>query len=220
MKKIILFIVAIVFAAQLTKAQTEKGTQNLGVDVSYANETQNQFNIDPVNSSTTTQSTKYNSFNAGPTYSYFVASKLDVGVALDYFYAHNNYGINSYPTIESQRFYQGEIFVRRYFMCTDKFGFRAGPYFGYEQGTLNETYPPSNVIYNEKAKVNSYFGGINLGLVYYPAKHLGVSATLANLEYTHYKQNSGPLGNDNGNNLDLSFVNDNLGLSVFYVFGR
>jgi len=219
MKKITILAAAFLFAAQFTKAQTEKGTQNLGVDVSYENQAQNQFNIDPSGGSTNTQNTKYTTFNAGPTYSYFIANKLDVGVALAYSYMDENNGSNSYPSTELQRFYQGEVFVRRYFMCTDKLGFRAGPYLGYEGGNIDVTNPPSNAIYNENAKINDYFGGINLALVYYPAKHLGLSADLANLQYSHYKQNSGTLGHDSGNNADLSLVTDNVGLSVFYVFG-
>ena len=104
-------------------------------------------------------------------------------------------------------------------MCSDKLGFRAGPYAGYGYSTNDYTYStdyPGNL---EHSSEHGIYGGIKLDLVYYPSKHLGLSATLANAQYEHDKQNNGDVGKSSYNNYSLVLITNGVGMSVFYAFG-
>ena len=98
-------------------------------------------------------------------------------------------------------------------------GFRAGPYIGYSNQNQQLDYSPSSSVYNLDSKSNTYFGGVNLGLIYYPAKRLGISMTIANLDYQHSDINNTTQGNEKEDLVEFHFVNNGLSLSVFYVFG-
>ena len=60
-----------------------------------------------------------------------------------------------------------------------------------------------------------------MSLVYYPAKKLGLAATLANLSYNHSKIKDSDHNSQIGsaNNVNFNIINNGLLLSVFYVFG-
>ncbi len=77
---------------------------------------------------------------------------------------------------------------------------------------------------NSKDVSHGINAGANLDLVYYPSTHLGVAATLANLEYNHYTDKNVynynmAVDNGKGNSFNANFINNGLTLSVFYVFG-
>jgi hypothetical protein len=102
-------------------------------------------------------------------------------------------------------------------MFGGKLGIRTGPYIGGSSDVEKITYaggepPNNNTTYSVEA-------GAKLDLVYYPSKRLGFAVSLANLSYTHYKTFAGPGEGGNGDDFNLSLVNDNLSISVFYVFG-
>jgi len=220
MKKTIFLIAAFVFAAVISHAQTEKGNQTLGVDLGFGYTKNNGITISPIDNSGTSTSSKYTYFNIGPSYSYFIADKLDIGAQISY--QCNNY---NYPATagglekQSSYTYGGNVFIRKYIMFKDKLGLRAGAYAGYSRADNKLTYNDLTSAYDQDTKQNGYDAGLRLDLVYYPSKHLGVAASFANLSYQHAKSDSGNQGSGSSDNLNFSFINNNLSLSLFYVFG-
>lgn len=101
----------------------------------------------------------------------------------------------------------------------DKIGLRTGPFVGYTRSDNKTTYDPSASIYDNDQKANNYTAGWGMDLVYYPSKHLGLSATLANLNYSHSTTNSGSEGHSSNDDINLNLINTGINLSVFYVFG-
>jgi hypothetical protein len=226
MKKVLILITAIVFAYQVSNAQTEKGSQTLGINFGFSSSNSNDYTINPGNNATSTLTTSINSFNIGPTYSYFIANNLDIGASLSYSTSSTTNTTesvtttnDSYPTNVSSSNFTGTLFIRKYFMFQNKIGVRAEGYAGLSAGSSKDTYTTTFAAYNFKSNTNYYSGGAALDLVFFPSKNLGVSASLANLEYYHYTANNTTQGHDNGDNFTFSFVNNGLTFSVFYVFG-
>lgn len=221
MKKLMLLIAAFVFVYQASQAQTEKGTQTLGVNLGLNYSKINQNIINPFDQSTSVDNSKTTSFNFGPAYSYFIADKLDLGASLEYQSTITNSNPNTYNDISKQvnRYYGASIFLRKYFMYNDKLGLRAGPYINYEKVTTKYNYTGTNATADFNGNQDIVDGGLGLELVYYPTKHLGVSAAIAKLSYEHDKINNGDQGNGSANYVNFDFVNNNLTFSVFYAFG-
>jgi hypothetical protein len=221
MKKLMLLIAAFVFVYQASQAQTEKGTQTLGAGLGFTYTKNDQVNIDPYDQSATTDNSKSTSFNIGPTYSYFIADKLDFGALVQYQSDITNSNPNTYNDITKQvnRYYGASIFLRKYFMYTNKIGLRTGPYINYEKVTTKYDYSGSNAVNNLNSNQDIIDGGFGLDLVYYPSKHLGISATIANLSYEHDKINNADQGNGSANYVNFDFINSGLTFSVFYAFG-
>jgi hypothetical protein len=123
------------------------------------------------------------------------------------------------PQKISSKDYTGDVFIRKYFLHKNKIGIRVGGYleYGYEnQATLYGAAFPA-----ENSSGDTHYGSIGLraDLVYYPSKHLGLAANIANFQFEHYTQGSGIQGSGSGNNFNISYISDGLSLSVFYVFG-
>jgi hypothetical protein len=217
MKKIFVLLAAFLAAIQFSKAQTEKGTQTLGANFG--------FNYTNVNyKALSSQDTKTTNFNIGPVYSYFVKDNLEIGGSLSYAASKIIYTTGTatniyYPTNQTTDTYSASLFVRKYFMYKNKIGFRTGGYIGYTAGDAKSNYPIGNSIYNLNNKITYYSAGANLDLVYYPTKKVGLSATLLNLEYYHYKSNATTQGYSSADNFTFNLVDNGVALSVFYVFG-
>jgi hypothetical protein len=220
MKKLLILTAVCLFSIQISKAQTSKGDQTLGINLEYQYEKTSGVSIDTYDNSSLAQSTKQTSVDIGPNYSYFIADKLDIGANLDYSLSNYNYGENTQPNSQRITSLGGDVFIRKYFMCTDKLGFRAAPYLGYTRGTEKLVYPAADDIDNGNSTTNSYVGGVNLDLVFYPSKNLGVAASLANVNYQHYKTTDPVNGNNTGNGVNFYYLNNGLNISVFYVFGK
>jgi hypothetical protein len=222
MKKTLFLIAAFLLASVISYAQTEKGNQTLGLNLGFSYTKSNGINTNPYDNSSTEAGSKGTGFGIGPNYSYFIADKLDLGASL-------SYGMNNttYPFLlnnlskQSNYNYSGVIYLRKYFMYNDKLGLRAGPYVSYTKVDSKTTYSTltPNPTDNYEAKIDNYGAGLNLGMVYYPSKRLGVAASLASLDYAHSKSDYGVRGHLNGDNVNLNFINNGLALSVFYVFG-
>jgi hypothetical protein len=215
-KKLLLVFLSII-AINAAKAQTEKGNQSLGLNFGLYT---NNFNTRDLNSNTNNydiQTTgKQKNYSISPTYSYFIANKLDVGLAVGYSYSNGNYenAVISSQILTNKSFFSS-INLRKYFLYDNKIGIRTGPYFAYQRYNQSNTY--SNSQYNSSTDGNTYTGGVGLDFVYYPVKKLGLAATMGNLSYSHQKTS----GNTDGtyNSFNLSFANSLL-LSVNYVFGK
>jgi hypothetical protein len=225
MNKFLILIVMFLFISHFSSAQTEKGSQTLGANFGFNYSQDNSLTIYVGNNTSAIVTTKTTDFNIGPNYSYFIADKLDIGAALSYSYtgttnttpalATDNY---NYPVKQSSNNFGVSVFIRKYYMF-NKIGFRTGAYLGYSGGNTKNTYTTSQDLYNYNATSNYYNAGANLDLVFYPSKNLGVAATIANLEYVHYKNDTTTQGHDSTDSINFNFVNNGLSLSVFYVFG-
>ena len=227
MKKILIAISVFLSVCQLSNAQTEKGTQTLGLTLGFSYNNSNDYTINIAdNNAVRTLGTKTTSFSIGPNYSYFIQNNLELGGSLSYATSSttNTTGDlsttnDNYATKRTSDNVSASLFIRRYFMYKNVIGFRTGGYIGYSGGTSKETYTPTDASYNYNNTTTYYSAGANVDLVYYPSKKLGIAATLANLEYYHYNANNASQGHDNGDNLTFSLVNNGLTLAVFYVFG-
>jgi hypothetical protein len=226
MNKFLIAIAAFLFTFSLSEAQTEKGSQTIAIDWAFSIQTSNNFNVNPYDNSSTIINMRTSGFNIGPGYSYFIADKLDIGADLSYnasLTTNSTLDIgttnDSYPTKNSYKNYGGDLFIRKYYLYKNKFGFRTGAYLGYAGGNQTISYSPSYAIDDLHSKGNYYFGGVNLALVYYPSKKMGIAAGVAGLEYEHYKLNNADQGHESGDILNFNFVNNGLSLSVFYSFG-
>ncbi|SDG14413.1 outer membrane beta-barrel protein [Mucilaginibacter sp. P25] len=213
MKKILILIPVFLLAFQISKAQTEKGSQTLGIDLQfmYQKSTQNAFQSVP---NPYESEVKNTNFSIGPNYSYFIADKLDIGVSLNYAHTSQNGKNSNYPNNVTSHQYGAALFLRKYFMFGDKLGLRAGPYIGYSR------YDFRSADTSTPTKTDSYVAGATMGLVYYPTKKLGVAATLANFSYNHSKikdDYNSQIGSTN--NVNFNIINNGVLLSVFYIFG-
>jgi hypothetical protein len=226
MKKSLILITAFLLAFQFSKAQTEKGDQTLGTYLGFQYTKNSDYTIFVGDNSTSNNNSKTTAFSIGPNYSYFIKDNLDIGGVFSYTYSGTTNSTenlattnDNYPVKQTTNNYSLSLFVRKYFMYKNKIGIRTGAYAGYSDGTTKNTYSVSNALYNYDGTNNYYDAGTNLDLVYYPSKSLGISATLANLEYVHYKSSSTTQGHDSSDTIEFNVFNTGLSLSVFYVFG-
>jgi hypothetical protein len=220
MKKTIFLIAAFLLAAVISRAQTEKGNQTLGLNAGFTYNKSDGVYINPYDNSFTPAGGKNTTFNIGPSYSYFVADKLDLGASLSYG-QNNSTNVNTQINAAKQSSYAfiSSVYLRRYFMFSDKLGFRAGPYLAYQKGDNKSTYLGTNAPYNENSKQTGYGAGARLEFVYYPSKKLGFAAYIARVDYNHNKFDNGSFGHTSNDNVDVSLINNGLSLSVFYAFG-
>jgi hypothetical protein len=220
MKKSILLIAVFLLAAVISHAQTEKGNQTLGFNLQYSYNNNGGININPFDNSITNTNNKYTVFSIGPAYSYFIADKLDLGATLSFGQTTYNYSSVT-DDIEKQvtRNFDAMIYLRKYFMFHDNFGLRTGPFVAYTKSENTNTYTGTASGNDTDSKTNQYDAGLRLDMVYYPSKHLGLAATLANLDYSHSTTDNGAQGHTSGDGVNLAFINNGLSLSVFYVFG-
>ena len=217
MYKKLLLVVLSVIALQSVKAQTEKGSQNLGLSFGVSTQNSNtSYYSSYTNSYGTNSKGKQTSYNIAPSYSYFIADKLDIGASLSYGQSNTKYdpAINT-STKQTSRGFDASIFLRKYFLYDNKIGIRTGPYLSYEKAKQTSTYTDSQN--NINSDIDNYGGGLNLDFVYYPTKNIGLAAGLANLSYRHQKNKGYMEGSSN--TFNLSMVN-NLTLSIYYVFGK
>ena len=214
MYKKTLLVVLSVITLQAAKAQTEKGNQQLGATLGFSTSTSNSQNyLSYSNTYTGNVKGKTTSYSIFPSYSYFIADKLDLAVGLGYGYNHMTNNPNDNNSNSDSRNYFGTISLRKYFLFDNKIGIRTGPYFTYQKTKNSYAYSSNSASYSS----DNYGGGLGMDFVYYPAKNIGLAAGLANLNYTHSKNKGDTLGSSD--NFNLSFVN-NLQLSVYYVFGK
>ena len=220
MRKAILLIVVPFLTALVSHAQTEKGSQTLGLSLGFNyNKTSGVYTY-PSDNSSTPAGGKTTSFNIGPSYSYFITDKLDLGASLSYGQSNMTYAnTQNYPEKQSSYAFFSSIYLRKYFIFGDKLGMRAGPCLSYGIGDNKSTYLGSNAVYNENSKQTEYRASARLEFVYYPSKKLGFAAYVASVDYSHNKFDNGNFGHTSSDNVDLSLINNGLNLSVFYTFG-
>lgn len=213
-KKLLLIILSVI-TLQAAKAQTEKGSQNLGATFGVSvNNSNNQYFNNFDNTLSANSKGKLTTYNVSPDYSYFIADKLDIGASIGYSYSNQKFDPALNTQIQQKNTsYSGTIFLRKYFLFDNKIGIRTGPYLDYVNNKQTFVYSNNQNNYNSKG----YGGGINMDFVYYPAKNIGLAAGLANLNYQHQKYTGDSRGD--ADVFNFNFVN-HLNLSVYYVFGK
>lgn len=215
MKKHLIAIAALLFAYQISNAQTEKGTQNLGLNMSIG---YLKVNTLSGSGSPTGDSHKNTSFSIGPDYSFFIADNLDLGFSVSYSASKQEY-TNVSPNIQESHGYSAGVYMRKYFLYDGKIGLRTGGHLNYGHDNTKYTATGTSSFYNYDSKSNSFAIGAGLELVAYPAKKLGISASLAGFNYAYAKQDAGTMGKTDLNSFNFSTASDGLTMSVFYVFG-
>jgi hypothetical protein len=214
-KKLLLAFVSII-AIQTAKAQTEKGSQMLGVSFGVNTSSSDTKYLDYNTNAFTNVHGKQTNYSIAPTYSYFVADKLDLGASVGYGKSKQDYGsIYNPSSIKSDAFTAG-IYLRKYFLYENKIGVRTGPMFNYQHGKQNQYYS-NNPESNSEASSNTYSGGVGLDFVYFPVKRLGLTAVLGGLSYAH--QDTKGTNPSTSNSFDASFANRFI-FSINYAFGN
>lgn len=109
-----------VLCSVAAKAQTKQGDQLLGGSILLRTINGTQDYNSPVNNSNNySGNVSDKSFGIGPTYSYFVANKLDLGLSASYFvdkqtgtYVPSTYQL----TLSRSHSYFASVFLRKYFL--------------------------------------------------------------------------------------------------------
>lgn len=190
-------------------AQTEKGTKTLGFSVNYAKE-KNDRGGEPERKTT--------SFGLGPSFSYFMKDKLEIGASLNYF--NSDYEFlqqNNYMNGLKDQQFGATIFLQKHFMFSEQFGIRTGPFASFINGNSESDYPDQP---KQETTSKGFRTGLNLGIEYFPVKSIGIAANLATLSYNHMKQEVKGTTETNSkiNSFELDVTNG-LNLSIFFVFG-
>ena len=218
MRKAFILFAAFLLASAVSYAQTEKGNQTLGLNLGFNYNKTTGVSINTFDNSSVDAGSKTTSFNIGPSYSYFIADKLDLGAAVSYGQSNSTYpDIPNNLSKTSSYAFISSVYLRKYMMFMDKLGLRAGPYLGYERGDNKYSYSGTDIFNNENSKQDEYDAGAKLDLVYYPSKKLGFAASIASVNYSHVKFDNGNSGHTSSDNVGVGFINNNLAFSVFYV---
>jgi hypothetical protein len=214
-KKLLLAFVSII-SINTVKAQTEKGSQMLGISFGVNTSSSDTKYLDYSTNAMTNVHGKQTNYSIAPTYSYFVADNLDLGLSVGYGQSKQDYDAVYNPSnIKSNGFNAG-IYLRKYFLYENKLGIRTGPMFNYQHGKYTQEYA-SNQQSNSESITNTYSGGLGLDFVYFPVKRLGLTAALGGITYAH--QDTKGTTPATSNSFDASFANRFV-FSINYVFGN
>jgi hypothetical protein len=217
MKRSFILVAVLLIACSASYAQTQKGDQTLGLNFAFAYN--NSSGVVVNGNNTLQQGGKTTQFSIGPSYSYFIADKLDLGTTFSFLTNTSTYppgyNISKYSTNNIG----GIVYLRKYCMFNDKLGLRTGPYVGYNYNKTTETFTGTPAVIQD-TKTDYYNAGMRLELVYYPSKRLGLSTYLASLDYNHFTSSTGTSGHNSGDNFYFNVIGSGLSISVFYAFGK
>jgi hypothetical protein len=191
-----LLIMGILCAFAFTaKAQTEKGKNLINGSVGFnTSKSENS----PSSFSATNQ--KSNSFTFAPSYGYFVANNLAIG--LGFGYTQNKNTANSFDVSPSnivyykqtakQHIYSVSPFVRKYIDVADKFKF-----FGQVNGGMGFGKVETKVEYSSAStttvqgtyKFTSYNAAISPGFAFFPSKKWAIEFSFPLLNYNKINPN-------------------------------
>lgn len=207
-----MLVVLSVITLQAAKAQTERGSQNLGATFAVSTSDTKLNNLNPDNTIYHNK-VKQKYYSISPDYSYFIANKLDIAVGLGYAYSHSDYNSDNDVHEQTGKSFTSSISLRKYFLFDNKIGIRTGPFLSYQKTKTNNVFPANT----DKYDSDYYAGGVGLDFVYYPVKNIGLAANLGSVRYSHQKSTGNQQGTDNAFSLNFT---DSLALSVYYVFGK
>lgn len=209
MKLNLSLLVLALASISVARAQTEKGAKTLGFSVNYSTQKNYRDGI-------TEEKMTY--FGIGPSFSFFVKDRLEIGTSLSYFHENRDYeGQNSYVSALKGQQFGLSVFLQKHIMLSEQFGIRTGPYASIFSGDSESSYPTEP---KREMTSKGFRGGLNLGIEYFPVKNIGIAANLASLSYTHTKEEvkgtTETVSKINSFGLD---VTNGLNLSIFLVFG-
>jgi hypothetical protein len=216
MNKKLSFLLLALLASIAVHAQTQKGSQLLGGNFSVDHSTSNGTTY--YQGTQVSSNSKTNTFNIGPSYSYFLSDNLSLGAHLGYGHSHGDSFIPAGSTESNSNDYFGSISLQKYFLFDSKIGIRTGPYaqYGKSKGTSTSSYPDSYYSYETSSK--NFAAGISLDFVYFPVSKIGLMASLGSLSYSQAKYTN-PADAQKASSLGLSFLNSP-SFSVYYVLGK
>jgi hypothetical protein len=220
MKKIISLCVVLFCTYQISNAQTQKGSKNIGLFLDFEHSSKNT--IANTSFGDATQTNTKTTFDIGPNFGYFICDGLELGGGLSYNTGKDNTvagGVGGDLTSGQHGSGVGiSAFFRKYVLYDNKIGFRIGPYVGYNYSST--TFTSTQVNTNNTGSNNySYNAGASLDLIYYPSSKVGIAANLVGLNYSHNKSNDS-IEHSNGENFTFQYASSGLYLSVFYVIGK
>jgi hypothetical protein len=214
MNKILSFLVVALFSGFTLSAQTQKGSHLLGGSFSVNHSTV-ETHAGP-DSPTSSDNNKSNSFSVGPSYSYFVADNLGLGVDVGYSHSHND-SHNSIRSGETNyNGYSGSISLKKYFLFEKKIGVRTGPFASYDNAKAKSTNTDEFYRGDQLSKI--FIAGVALDFVYFPVKKIGLVASLGSLSYLKSKVQDRYYSSKQSN-IGLSVLNSP-SFSVYYAFGK
>ncbi len=231
MKKTI--ILSMVLAAtSFLSAQTSKGSMMLGGSLSFNSGKDESTDING-GTSMVTDETKIRDLNFTPSFGYFVADKLAVGLV---FSLASNSMTTTVPNAtgfskkEEKQVLSGAafgLFLRKYLMTNEKFGFYGQASFVRGSYKVEETYTLANGnSTKDLAKGPATIADLSAGIVYFPSKRIGLHAGFGGLGWSKISitssESTSPNASSNfessGFNFNLNSASINFGFS--YFFGR
>lgn len=201
-----LFCLLLIFAVtEAGLAQTEKGTQYLGIGLSAGITTDRSTGFDD-------RTVRDVGFSISPGYSYFIADGWELRGAFGVGMSKRRTKSDDVVRKSNSHSLAPLIGIRRHLMVSEKLGFAAGPYVFYAYGK-NE-YPDSDHSIFEQFET-----GIDLQIEYFPMKNVGLSAGLLGMSYARasYKGTDRESFKTSGFSAGLT---NQLNLRVFYVIGK
>jgi hypothetical protein len=219
MKKLSILIMLVLLILQGAMAQNQKGDQTLGLSLGfYTGNGSNSFQTGSpagfqlYHSSST-------ALTANPGYSYFIANRLDIGASFGFGAGTDTYSYLSNNNSSTQRYknYFGSVYLRKYYLYNNRIGIRTGPFIAYQFNSSSLANFPDNFQLNPTSK--GIHAGIDADFVYYPSAKVGLAVNLGSLFYGNVSSNS-QQQNSSQHAVILQFLNNNLFLSAFYVFGK
>lgn len=225
MKKLI-FLTAVGLSSLIATAQTGKGSMmlggNLGFGSSNYKSTQTTGNV-----TITTNDQKSSSITILPTFGYFVADQLVVGLMAGIDNSKTVYKNPSGNVSEQTYQYNNTViglFARKYFMPTTTFGMYGGLQFmnGPSKNTIETVYNNNNPTTTVETKGSYTTVGLEGGVAFFPSNKFGMHLGVAGLGWQSSKSESENSGTkyeskSSGFNFDLNTLYLNVGL--FYFFG-
>src|SRR3954463_16713442 len=134
-KKLLLVFVSII-AIQTANAQTEKGSQSLGLQFGIGTQSSD---LRSFNNSTNTYDPnvhgKSTFYSIVPTYSYFIADNLDLGLSIGYSRSTQKFTTDQTYYLQElkDKSFITSVYLRKYFLYENKIGIRTGPRFTYQK---------------------------------------------------------------------------------------
>jgi long-subunit fatty acid transport protein len=196
-------------------AQTQKGSHLLGGSFTVYHGTADTRYFDQANQSYNSNE-KTNSFSIGPSYSYFVADNLGLGVNLGYSHSHGDSYSSARVVENTSHGVFGSISLLKYLLFEKKIGIRTGPFAQYNESKAEST--SADLSYNNEQNAKNFTAGVKLDFVYFPITKIGLTASLGSLTYSQNRvEDMSYVNKQKG--IGLSFLNSP-SFSVFYAFGK
>ena len=223
MKKLTLLLLA-ALSGLTASAQTEKGRQWIGGSMAVSHyktdETLNYTEFGLMQASR-----KQNSFQLGPSYTYFVADKLSLNASVLYTHAHSdqtyvnnpNTQLNNQKAETTSNGYNAYINLDKYFLYDNKVGIRTGPYAQYYTSKSKTNGNPDIAVVDSDIKGLS--AGFSLDFVYFPVKKIALLASLGRLSYSKTKYESENTTNEQ-TDFGLTFLINAPSFTFAYILGK